>query len=188
VREGWTTGLRWFGWGVAGLLLVQACALWLRKDPLDDVARNERTWASIAGEVPKADPSKTQATNLVSNMNPHPGRGSPNPSLPPEVQSRVERITQSEILGPVMRPLPMGLLGIAGEDAFLRAPNGQTGLLRVGDELGGIRLLRIGVNRVLIEHEQQQKELTLFSGFGGETLLPGGETNPDLRPPVPTGN
>jgi len=92
--------------------------------------------------------------------------------LPPAVQARVDRITQSEILGAVVRPLPMALLGIAGRDAFLRTPNGQTGLLKEGEELGGIKLLRIGTNRVLIEHEQQQKELTVFSGFGSETLLP----------------
>ena len=51
-------------------------------------------------------------------------------------------------------------------------------LLREGEELGGVKLLRIGTNRVLIEHEQQQKELTVFSGVGGETLLPKGENKP----------
>jgi len=72
----------------------------------------------------------------------------------------------------------MALLGIAGRDAFLRTATGQTGLLREGEELDGIKLLRIGTNRVLVEHEQQQKELTLFSGFGSETLLPKGKANP----------
>ena len=72
----------------------------------------------------------------------------------------------------------MALLGIAGKDAFLRAPNGQTGLLREGEELGEIKLLRIGTNRVVIEHEHQQKELTLFLGFGSETLLPKGKAPP----------
>ena len=71
-----------------------------------------------------------------------------------------------------MRPLPMALLGIGDKDVFLRAPNGQTGLLKEGDELGGVKLLLIGTNRVLIEHEGQQKELTVFAGFGSETLLP----------------
>ena len=66
----------------------------------------------------------------------------------------------------------MALLGIAGQHAFLRAPSGQTGLLKEGEELGGVKLLRIGTNRVLIEHEGQQKELSVFSGFGSETLLP----------------
>jgi hypothetical protein len=35
-----------------------------------------------------------------------------------------------------------------------------------------VKILRIGTNRVLVEHEGQKKELTLFSGFGSETLLP----------------
>lgn len=70
-----------------------------------------------------------------------------------------------------MRPLPMGLLGIAGNVAFLRAANGQTGMVKEGDQLGGMKLVRIGINRVLIEHEGQTRELTLFSGFGSETLL-----------------
>ena len=70
------------------------------------------------------------------------------------------------------RPMPMGLVGIAGNVAFLRAANGQTGLVKVGDELGELKLLQIGINRVLVEHEGQKKELTMFSGFGSESLVP----------------
>lgn len=92
-------------------------------------------------------------------------------NLPAAIQARVDRITQSEILGAVVRPLPMALLGIGGQDAILRTPAGQTVLLREGEESGGVKLLRIGTNRILIEHENQKKELTLFSGFGGATLL-----------------
>jgi hypothetical protein len=92
--------------------------------------------------------------------------------LPPGIQARVDRITDSEILGPVIRPLPMALLGIGGNTAFLRAPSGQTGLVKEGEEVGGIKLLRIGINRVLIEQDGQKKELTMFSGYGGESLLP----------------
>jgi hypothetical protein len=100
-----------------------------------------------------------------------PDLAKPDTNLPPVIQTRVEKITQSEILGPVVRPLPMALLGIAGKDAFVRAANGQTGLLREGEELGGLKLLRLGANRILIEFEQQQKELTIFEGFGSDTLL-----------------
>ena len=102
----------------------------------------------------------------------------PATNLPPAISARIDRITQSEILGSIIRPLPMALLGIAGQDAFLRAPNGQTGLLKEGEELAGVKLLRIGTNRVLIEHEGQQKELSVFSGFGSETLLPKQKENP----------
>jgi hypothetical protein len=93
------------------------------------------------------------------------------PELSPALRARVERITQSEIFAPVMRPLPMALLGIGDQSVFLRAPNGQTGLVKEGEELGGIKLVRIGTNRVLIEQEGEQKELMIFSGYGGESLL-----------------
>jgi len=94
------------------------------------------------------------------------------PELPPLIQARVDKIVQSEILAPFMRPMPMALLGIAGQDAFLRAPNGQTGLLKAGEELAGIKLIRIGINRVLVEQAGEPKELTIFSGLGGDSLLP----------------
>jgi hypothetical protein len=106
------------------------------------------------------------------------GPGAAMPALPPAIQTRVDKITQSEILGPVVRPQPMALQAIGGRDALLRSPMGQTGWLREGEELGGVKLLRIGTNRVLIEHEGQKKELMIFSGFGSETLLPKGNQSP----------
>ncbi len=116
--------------------------------------------------------SDTQRGGEGTNSIPRNEPGKKPADIPAAISARIDRITQSEILGPVIRPLPMALLGIGGQDAFLRAPNGQTGLLKEGDELAGVKLLRIGTNRVLIEHEGQQKELTVFSGFGGETFLP----------------
>jgi hypothetical protein len=99
-----------------------------------------------------------------------PGGGMP-ANLPPEVAAMVEKIKTSQILGPDVKPPPMALLGIAGKDVFLRAPNGQTGIIREGEELGGVKLIRVGTNRVIVEENKQQKELTIFEGFGSETLL-----------------
>src|SRR6185503_118116 len=62
-------------------------------------------------------------------------------NLPPRIQGRIDRVTQSEILGAVVRPQPMALLGIAGNDAFVRTLNGQTVLLCEGEESGGVKLL-----------------------------------------------
>ena len=104
--------------------------------------------------------------------------GSVGPPLPAAIQARIDRIIESELLAPIIRPMPMALLGIAGDDAILRAPNGQTGLLKEGAELGGIKLLRIGINRVLVEQDGQKKELMIFAGFGGESLLPNEKENP----------
>ena len=106
----------------------------------------------------------------------------PGPSggdLPPAIQARISRITDSEILGPVMHPQPMALLGIAGNIAFLRTASGQTGLVKAGDSLGDLKLLQIGINRVLVEQDGQKKELTIFSGYGGESLLPKQKDNSD---------
>ena len=100
-----------------------------------------------------------------------PGQPNPGPPLPGDVQARIDRVIESEIIAPVMHPLPMALLGIAGNDVFLRAPNGQTGLIKEGEELGGVKLLRIGVNRVLVEEQGERKELTIFAGLGGDSLL-----------------
>jgi hypothetical protein len=106
------------------------------------------------------------------NLNPSAPPGKRGADLPPAVQARISRIIDSEILGPVIHPLPMGLMGIAGDVAFLRTATGQTGLVKEGDSLGDIKLLRIGINRVLIEQDGQKKELMIFSGYGGDSLLP----------------
>jgi hypothetical protein len=100
-----------------------------------------------------------------------PGMPGNAPKLPPEIQSRVDKIVSSEIFAPVMHPMPMGLLGIAGETAFLRAASGQTGLVKAGDSLGDLKLLKIGVNRVLVEQNGQKQELMIFDGYGGDSLL-----------------
>jgi hypothetical protein len=108
------------------------------------------------------------------------GPGAKLPELPPLINARIEKITDSEILAPVMHPQPLALLGIAGDVAFLRSPSGQTGLLKESETLGEIKLLCIGTNRVLVEQDGQKKELTIFSGYGGETLLP--KTNTTNEP------
>jgi hypothetical protein len=108
-----------------------------------------------------------------------PGMGGPPlVDLPPALGAQVMRITDSEILGPIMHPLPEALLGIAGDFAFLRSANGQTGVVQAGENVGGLKLLRIGINRVLVEQDGEKKELTIFSGFGGESLLPQSEKHP----------
>jgi hypothetical protein len=100
------------------------------------------------------------------------GGGMKKIALPHEVQARVDRIIDSEIFGPIPRPMPMALIGIAEQEAYIQATNGQTGPVKVGGELGGIKLLRIGINRVLVESGGETNELTLFGGLGGESLMP----------------
>jgi hypothetical protein len=100
-----------------------------------------------------------------------PGMPGSQPELAPEIQARVDKIVSSEIFAPVMHPLPLALIGIAGDTAFLRTDSGQTGLVKTGDSLGDVKLLSIGINRVLVEQGGQKKELTIFDGYGSDSLL-----------------
>jgi hypothetical protein len=94
-------------------------------------------------------------------------------AIPAEVQARIDKIKSSQILGQIVTPPKMmpSLLGIAGRDVFIRSPDGQTGLVQEGEEFGGVKLLRVGTNRVLIQYEGKTNELTVFEGFGSESLL-----------------
>lgn len=134
-------------------------------------ASTKATNTAPATPAPSPVPPNIPAMPNVGGM-PGPGGGAKPSTLSPAIQARVQKITDSEILAQVVRPAPMALFGIAGDSAFLRSPSGQTGVIKEGEELGGIKLIKIGFNRVLIEHEGQKKELMIFSGFGGESLLP----------------
>ncbi len=136
-------------------------------------AANARPPAELAGMMPPPGPLPGMPPGGLPSMPPgaRPGTAKPGPALAPELQSRIDRVIDSEILAPVMRPMPMALLGIAGNTIFFRAPNGQTGLIKQGEELGGVKLVRIGINRVLVEEQGEQKELTIFAGLGGDSLI-----------------
>jgi hypothetical protein len=135
-------------------------------------------------EMMASIPPEILAQMMAGGMPGGPGGGPMKKiELPPEVQARVDRIINSEIFGPVIHPMPMALLGIADQEAFIRATNGQIDSVKVGGEMGGIKLLRIGVNRVLIEQGGEKKELTLFDGIGGASLMPKPSSAPSTNPP-----
>jgi hypothetical protein len=140
---------------LAALVAYELFQVLTRKDPLAQLEI-----ATVASGAP------------ISNTPTTAQRGD---DLPPAIKAKFDRITQSEILGTIVRPLPLALLGIAGSEALIRTPSGQTSFLKEGEEAGGVKLIRVGTNRVLIEHERQTRELMIFSGFGSESLLPKGD-------------
>jgi hypothetical protein len=177
--------------GLGALLFLQLVNAVLHGDPLGRATIPELP--TLPAPAPTATPApaasvKTNSPLAVKTTGPHSGPPQPMPGkktdLPPAVQARLDVVVESEILGPFIRPMPMALLGIAGDDAFLRAPDGQTGMVKEGTNLGAIKLLRIGTNRVLVEENGEKKELTLFAGMGGESLLPP-ETNSTLKTNAP---
>jgi hypothetical protein len=156
--------------GAGVLVLWQVVRAVQRSDPLAG-ASIPALPSLPASTNTQAEAKGTNALPAMMNPGPFPGMPGQGPPLPPEVQGRLDRIIESEILAPVMRPQPVALLGIVGRDAFLQAPNGQSGSIKEGEELGGIKLLKLGINRALIEEAGEKKELTLFSGLGSESLM-----------------
>lgn len=182
--------------GLVALLLVQAAGAARRSNPLKRTSVPvPPTWSPPTNAAPATGGSSgpgmppgmppgmamSMPPGMPMGMPPggRHGRGGPGgpggAALSPEAEARLDKIIQSELLGPVMRPPPMALIGIAGKDVLLRGPNGQAGLVREGGEMGGAKLIRIGTNRVLVQEGTELKELMIFEGIGGESLMPKGK-------------
>jgi len=136
-----------------------------------NAARTNASKKSKSTNSPSTGPAMAAMNMNVAMMGGGGGRSGKS-ELPPEIKARVDKIYESELFGQIMRPQPMALQGIAGNSAFIRTPSGQTGLVKEGDSLGEIKLLRIGINRVLVEQDGQKSELTIFNGYGSESLMP----------------
>jgi hypothetical protein len=169
MRERYTPILRIICVALAAVVCAQLVRVAKARNPLSDLKLSASSFTNASSQTATNEPAQKPTNSLPRSSR---SAATARSDLPPAVQARVDKIVQSEILGAVVRPLPMALLGIAGKDAFIRGADGQTGLVREGEEFGTLKVLRIGTNRVLVEYEGQKKELILFSGFGSETLLP----------------
>ena len=56
--------------------------------------------------------------------------------------------------------------------AVLKTADGNTVMLAAGEEKNGVKLLRIEINRVAVEHLGKEIELSLFSGLRSRPPLP----------------
>jgi len=118
------------------------------------------------GEIPDIGLTLDPAAAAREGDSPLPASG----ELPPDMAARADKLDQSGVLGRTPQPPPMALVGVAGKTAFLRTPDGQTGSVEEGRALRGVKVLKIGPNRVLVEHEGRESELTIFEGIGGGPL------------------
>ena len=123
----------------------------------------------------KKDTEKSADTHAVKKKKAGhtPGKEKPKDTMP-EFPEKYNVIVTSGILGrkPKKKLPPPGFVGVLGKYALLRSPGGKTDLVPEGGEFDGIKVLRIGVNRVLIEYQGKQRELQIFSGMGGSPLMP----------------
>jgi hypothetical protein len=164
MHDKWQKGFK----GAAILLCV--LALWpiaqmlFRKSPLQDIHPIQ---LKASEPTPAKEPDKDKSGGSL------PGRSNNQmDDLPPDIEKRSAKLEESGILGRTPKPPPMALIGIAEPYAFLQTPTGQTEKIKEGESLNGVKVLRVGSNRVLVEHEGQTSELSIFSGIGSESLMP----------------
>lgn len=137
------------------LVILPLMQMVLRKNPLNEIDLSQLKSLSLEPEQSSEAEAK-----------PH----QPEP-LPTDIKQRTDKLNSSGILGRIPQPPPMALIGIAEPYAFVRTPQGQTGKVKEGESLGGVKVLRVGANRILVEHEGRKSELQIFSGIGSNSLL-----------------
>ena len=153
--------------------VVQVVSLAGAEDPLPetdavDLAAVATPRPADTGETESPDPSGTGKPEKAS-----PPKGK---KAPPAVKLPVEyeAIHARGIFGvkPPRPPIPILLEGIGSDFAFIRSSKGRSGLVKAGETFDGIKVLTIGQNRVLIEVEGKKRELTIYQGLGGDSLMP----------------
>ncbi|MCP5515892.1 MAG: hypothetical protein H7A45_01385 [Verrucomicrobiales bacterium] len=176
MRDRWEPILKLACALLAGLLLFQLAGLTRSSDPLQGVDLPNLAALRVSSHPPPPDeadePDTGRPPGRPTGLPPGFPGGAPPEPLPTNIQNQVDTILQSEILGRLPRPQPLMFLGLAGQHAFLQTPSGQSGIAAEGEEIGGVKVLRIGANRVLVEVEGKPQELVLFPGLPGESLMP----------------
>ena len=163
------TGLKALCAFLGVLVLLQLAAIFHEADPLAGLEPLPADPPASADVAPAAiGPAATGPATAKK-----PGAASPI-AEPPPLPDVYKTIEASGVFGvpPQKSPAQPALIGIAGRHAIIQAPDGQVDLVPEGGELGGVKVLKIATNRVLIEHEGKKKELTIFSGMGSAPLLP----------------
>lgn len=156
---------------------AQIFFLWTEKDPLEGLDELEASLVDLEApakaqgpKIDKSDGKKDDSSGEKEKAAPPAGGKAAEAASPTPPKYRV--IDRSGIFGsvpPRQTPQP-SLMGIAGRYALIRLPDGRAELLDEGSETGGVKVLRIDTNRVLLEFKGKQVELTIFSGMGSSPL------------------
>jgi hypothetical protein len=155
---------------LAVICALQAYSAFTEGDPLSGLEDHLGSMAALRA-APDPAPPRAASTPAVAAQ---PAASAPAPPAP----DRYTTIESSGILGALPQgPPPPALLGLAGAYAIIRTPEGQTDLVAEGGTLGTVKVIKIGINRVLIEHKGKTEELNIFDGLGGQPLVPGKEAS-----------
>ncbi len=154
-------------------IVVQAYGLFKERDPLlglEDSALLQRVAAGAGAEGTSAAAEKGPPPPAAEKKSAPEGEKKAEPPPPDPRQRAIEK---SGIFGEAPRkggPRRPSLLGIAGDRAILKLPDGKVDLVSEGAEASGVKVLRIATNRVLVEFKGKKIELTIFSGLGSDPL------------------
>ena len=151
---------------------------------LDERRSEQAVQPPVAAGKKTADPKKTEASEKKTPGPEGQAKKTSGEEHPAPLPERYAVVQSSGVFGkepPRKSPPPPGFLGVMGRYAILRSPDGKTDLVLEGGSFGGAKLLRIASNRVLIEFQGKQIELTVFSGLGSSTLTPA----PEKKGPTP---
>jgi len=155
---------------LAAICALQAYSAFTEGDPLSGLEDHLSSMAALRTAPGPPPPPAASAPAAAAQ----PPGSAPAPAPP----DRYTTIESSGILGALPQgPPPPALLGLAGAYAIIRTPEGQTDLVAEGGTLGTVKVVRIGINRVLIEHKGKTEELSIFEGLGGQPLIPGKEAS-----------
>jgi len=144
--------------------VVQVVTLAGAEDPLPD------SEATDLAAVVNPRPTGTKPTEAAEATPPKGGKKPPAVKLP-ELYAAIQTRGIFGVVPP-RPPIPILLEGIGSDFAFIRSAKGRSGLVKAGETFDGIKVLEIGRNRVLIEVEGKKRELTIYQGLGGGSLLP----------------
>jgi hypothetical protein len=157
---------------LAAIICLQLIGLLGKADPLLGI-ENSPFLARARAPAAAAAPAPVPAPGAAPGPEKKPEAEAAKKAAPPAPDARSQAIEKSSIFGEAPKkggPARPALLGIAGDRAILRLPDGKVDLAVEGSEIGGVKVLRMAQNRVLVEYRGRKLELTIFSGLGSDSL------------------
>ena len=88
-----------------------------------------------------------------------------------QVATSIKIMKKSGLFGSPPKPRQSVLIGIVGDMAIIQTGSGGSKTMSIGETYQNVKLLKLDINRALIEENGKTRELTLHSGIGSESLM-----------------
>jgi hypothetical protein len=173
--------LRVAGGGLAILLAIQLYWYANEEDPFAGIDFSESVVVAKVDASPAHPPAGASAekspSTVVASAPEQPPKapasaGPPDGAPKETAPKQYDMVQTSGIFGkvPAKETPPPVLFGFIGRYAILQAPDGAIDLVPEGGEIGGVKVLKIGVNRAVVLFQGNEMELMVFDGLGSAPL------------------